>query len=278
MPGQVTISPYDWKGPYAEMRSSQGWDHDAGLCAVVRADWMPPGERLILRTSEIVGFGGGFLYDDHFPPCEPETRGKGYEHIAFQWDTDRAPEALSARCEAPGRGVFTLDLVAREDGLDIALSIRSDTPALSGVPDWHFCVVAHDAPSIGDPDVTRTFLFDGERLRSLAELQGGTVVHMHHVAGANRFLPASHQTFPRGPVEAHAPMVLVEGADGNHTVALAFERSYAIFSNPTNQCFHADPYFGQVAPGKTYDVRGRLGLVNGDAQQAFEACRRHINP
>jgi len=257
--------PYEWKGPYAEMRSAGGWDHDAGLCAEVRADWMPGSERLILRTCEIMGFAGGFLYDDHFPPCEQETRGKDYEHIAFRWTADRAPEALSARCEAPGLGVFSLDLEARDDRLDIALSIRTDSPALTGVPDWHFCVVAFDAPSIGDGDVTRTFLYDGERLQSLAEVQGGNAVFMHHVAGAGGFLPASHQTFPRGPVEAQAPVVLVESADGAHTIALAFERSYAIFSNPTNRCFHADPYSGPLAPGQEATVRGALYLADGDA-------------
>ena len=48
-----------------------GREHDAGLCAEARAGWMPEGERLILRTSEIVGYEGGYLYDDHFPAEEP---------------------------------------------------------------------------------------------------------------------------------------------------------------------------------------------------------------
>lgn len=267
----IHITPYEWAGPYAEMRSADGWRHDAGLCADIRADWMPAGERIILRSSEIVGYGGAFLYDDHLPPCERNGRGKHYEHIPFQWNAGAAPQRLTAACEAPGKGAFSLDLTAADDGIDVELTVRSDLEEPMGNVDWHFCVVAYDAPSIGDPEVERTFLFDGERLRSLAELQGGTTVHMHRVAGAGGFVPESHQSFPSGPVEAQASVVLVANRAGTHTVAVGFERSYAIFSNPTNMCFHADPYFGPLTrKGETRRVRGKLTLAAGTAQEVFE--------
>jgi len=253
------------------MRSADRADHDPGLCADIRADWMPDGERIILRSSEIVGYRQAFLYDDHFPPCEPESRGKDYEHIPFQWNASAAPQRLTAACEAPGKGAFSLDLAADDDGVDVELTVRSDLDAPMGEIDWHFCVVAFDAPSIGDPTVERTFLFDGERLRSLNELQGGATVSMHHVAGSGGFLPKSHQGFPRGPVEAQAPIVLVENKSRTHTVAVAFDKSYAIFSNPGNLCFHADPYFGPIAQkGRTHRLSGKLSLTAGTAREVFD--------
>lgn len=275
MESSIRITPYEWKGPYAQMRSADAADHDPGLCADIRADWMPPGERIILRSSEIVGYRDAFLYDDHFPPCEPETRGKDYEHIPFRWNASAAPQRLTAACEAPGKGAFSLDLTAQDDCIDIEIAVRSDLDAPMGEIDWHFCVVAFDAPSIGDPTVERTFLFDGERLRSLADLQGRPTVHMHHVAGAGGFLPQGHQGFPRGPVEAQASIVLVENKARTHTIAVAFEQSYAIFSNPTNMCFHADPYFGRFTKrGQKRQVRGRLYLAAGAAPNVFERYRR----
>ncbi len=72
----MVVKPYKWEGPYAEYRTQQKALHDWRLCADVRTNWLGPCERIILRTSEIIGHETGFLYDDHFPPSEPEGRGK----------------------------------------------------------------------------------------------------------------------------------------------------------------------------------------------------------
>ena len=47
----IEIRPYVWSGPYAEWRAAAR--HDPGLCADLRAPWMAPGERLIVRACEI---------------------------------------------------------------------------------------------------------------------------------------------------------------------------------------------------------------------------------
>jgi hypothetical protein len=57
-------------------------------------------ERLIIRSSEVVGYETGFLYDDHFPPSEPGGRGKNYHHIPFQWKKPQDDRSLSA--DLPG--------------------------------------------------------------------------------------------------------------------------------------------------------------------------------
>ena len=270
----LEIRPYAWDGPYAEMRDSANIPHDAGLCADIRADWMAPGGRIILRSSEIVAYEDGYLYDDHFPPCEPEGRGRGYEHTSFQWKSDRAPRGLSAECDVPGRGSFSLDLVAEADVVAISLAVGSHLDTPMGNVDWHFCVVGYEAPSVGDATLERTYLFDGERLRTLAEMSGGAKCEMYKVAGAGGFLPAVNQDYPRGPVEAKASCVIVESADKRHAVALGFERSYVIFSNPSNMCFHADPCFGPITGKReARTVRGMIYLMAGTANEAFERYR-----
>ena len=75
----LELRPYTWAGPYAEMRAAHRAVHDPGLCADVRAAWMAPGERLIVRSSEIIADPAAFLYDDHLPPAEPEDRGGRYD-------------------------------------------------------------------------------------------------------------------------------------------------------------------------------------------------------
>ena len=69
--------------------------------------------------------------------------------------------------------------------------------------------------------------------------------------------------------------MLVESADRTHTIAVGFERSYAIFSNPGNMCFHADPYFGPLTlKGETRAIRGRIYLAAGSARDVFDRYLR----
>lgn len=270
----LELRPYAWEGPYAQMRTAHRAIHDAGLCADGRAPWMGPGERLIVRSSEIVGYPEAYLYDDHLPPADPEGRGRHYRHNPFQWDASAAPRRLSAHCVIAGQGHFTLDLRAEGDYVDILLSVRNDTPRPMGPIDWHFCVVGYDCPSLADPELVRTYIYDGQRLRTLRELTGSNRTDMYVVAGADDFIPEIHLTFPKGPIEAQAPVVIVEDVVGQHAAALGFDRSYNIFSNYGNRCFHADPYFATLAPGEERWRRGRLYLMEGSAEDAFRRYQR----
>ena len=75
---EIELHPFRWGGPYSEMRAKRACLHDDGLCAELRVSWLDPGERIILRSSEIVGFDMGYFYDDHFPTHERNGRGKHY--------------------------------------------------------------------------------------------------------------------------------------------------------------------------------------------------------
>lgn len=273
---KVELRPYQWQGPYTKMRAERACPHDAGLCADLRAPGMKPGERLILRAAEIVGYESGYFYDDHFPTQEQQGRGKGYRHTSFQWDTKKAPEELSAVCAVPGKGEFTLRLTAGADFVDIVLAIRNDTNQAMKYVDWYFCPVAYEAPSLFNPSLDRAFLYDGERMRSLASIAvRGTMNETMHVVGgargSNGFIPPLHSTNPKGSVEAKSPLVIVENDARTFAVGLAFERAHSIFCSAGNGCFHADPYFGSdLRPGEQRQVRGRLYLLAGTATDVLK--------
>src|SRR5689334_23370032 len=200
VPEKITIRPYKWEGPYADNRAAHKALHDWRLCAEVKAPWPGECERLILRTSELIGWDAGFLYDDHFP-AHPKGLGKDYHHIPFEWKAANPDEGLFADCVYPGKGRFTARLSAKADFVDIRLSVRNDMQQPMENVVWHFCVVPFESPSISDPEQERTYLFDGQRLRALAELNGRDMT-LYKVNGGNGHIPPGHPDLPIGPVEA----------------------------------------------------------------------------
>ena len=265
----IEIRPYHWKGIYAQYRDGGGAYHDPALCADIRAAWMPHGERLILRCCEIIGVPDSYVYDDHSPPAEPETRGKHYQHNAFQWDTSSVPQQITAHCEVPGKAQFDVGLSATDDGVDIHLGIRNDLTESMGPIDWAFCAIGLECPSLNDEKQERTYFFDGETLRSLRGFGGTNGIRMHKVAGGDDFIPVVHQHLPVGPVPAQESLIIVQGESGDYSVALGFEQSYACYASIGNLCFHADPSFGTLRAGEEKQMRGRLYLLQGTAQDAL---------
>jgi hypothetical protein len=181
---------------------------------------------------------------------------------------------LSADCVVPNKAKFWLRLQGQEDVVDVELGVRNDLAASIGEIDWSFCVVGFDSPSLGDAGLERTYLFDGTRLRSLRELSGAAKSELFGVADAAKFVPKAFRNHPRGSAEAKNSIVIVESVDGKHSAALGFPRSYQIFSNPSNKCFHADPCFPQFTKqGEMHSVRGKLYLIEGSAQDALTRYR-----
>lgn len=271
----VSINPYTWAGPYAEHRTGGKAFHDWRLCADLRGGWLGPCERLILRTSEVIGYETGFLYDDHFPPSEPNGRGKNYHHIPFEWKVVRPAKEIFADCVVPQKGKFSIRLTAGTDYLDIYLTVRNDMAQPMENVDWAFCAVTLESPSLADSEATRTYLFDGKRLRSLADIAGRDM-HLYKVAGANGFIPVGHRALPVASVEAKASVVIIEGLGGSHSAALGFEQADHIYGDAKgNKCFHADPYFGALLKtGEERSVRGKLYLIKGNAEEALKRYQK----
>jgi hypothetical protein len=148
--------------------------------------------------------------------------------------------------------------------------VRNDMQQVMENVDWAFCAVAFESPSLADSEDTRTYLFDGQRLRTLAEIAGRDM-HLYKVAGAKGFIPVGHRALPIGPVQAKASVVIIEAVDGVHSAALGFEQADHIYGDAKgNKCFHADPYFGSIKPGEERKVLGKLYLMKGNAQEALK--------
>ena len=268
----ATIQPYAWSGPYANWRLDA--PHDAGLCAEVRMNWMPPGERLILRCCEIVGYPQGYLYDDHIPPADLEGRGKHYQHTAFQWDVSEAPGKLSARCEIHGLEGFSVELVAANDGIEINLSVTNHGIMPLGPIDWAFCAISLECPCLRDPQQERTMIFDGSRLRSFQEISGSSKIRIYPVIGSAGFIPQDHGHLPVSSTTTPYSLIVVAGHSGRFAAALGFEQSYACFGCTGNMCFHADPHFGVIPPYGRKSLRGKLYLIEGTPEDALGYYRR----
>ena len=276
---RLVIQPYEWNGPYADYRTQQNARHDWRLCADLRAPWFGPGERLILRTSEIIGHESGFLYDDHFPSSEPEGRGRNYHHIPFTWQLTKPGAELFADCTTPNLGGFSIRLTAKEDYLDVELGVRNFSRQPMRNIDWAFCAVAFECRLIADSKQSRTFLFDGQRLRALNEAAGhkpAGPIHIYKVVGANGYIPVDHLALPLAPVESQSSVVVLTALDGAHAAAMGFEQADTIYGDAIgNKCFHADPYFGPILEsGQERRLHGRLYLIRGDAETAFRRYRK----
>jgi len=267
----LTVRPYKWEGSYARWRTDA--PHDPGLCADVRGGWLGADERLILRTCEVLGHPQRLLYDDHFPPTEQSGRGKNYRHVPFTWDSDRSHQILSADCPIADFGGFGLQLAANADSIDIHLRIKNSSSEATGAIDWAFCVITLECDSIKDPSHQRTVVFDGRRLRTFGELKIDGRMTIIPINGGEGFVPLEHQRFPQSPVAASASFVAVEASDKTHSIALGFEQSYNSYGCTGNMCIHADPYLGSVAPGREKLMRGKLYLIEGNANDALNRYR-----
>jgi hypothetical protein len=282
MVNKIELRPYIWDGPYSEMRPKGATPHDPGLCADARAPWMAEGDRLILRTSEIIGYDTGYFYDDHFPTQELDTRGKTYRHLPFGWNVSNTPDKLEASCKVPGKGWFGLTMTSHEDTIDIEMAVRNESTNRMEYVDWYFCAVGYESASIGDQGLERTHIFDGSGLRTLAEIRGGGVgeemILVDGPGGADGFMPNLHGSHKRSSTRAAAPLVMIRTVDGTHTAALGFERAHSRFSSTGNKCFHADPFFGLgLDPGEEWTIKGRLYLMEGTPEDALARFRREFD-
>lgn len=147
--------------------------------------------------------------------------------------------------------------------------MKNSSSEATGPIDWAFCVVTLECDSIKDPSHQRTFIFDGHRLRSFSELKIDGRTTIIPISGGEGFVPLEHERLPQSPVVARASFVAVEAADKKHSIALGFEQSYNGYGCTGNMCIHADPYLGSVASGNVKLMRGKLYLIDGNANDAL---------
>jgi hypothetical protein len=272
MTNGIEIGPYGGGTRYAKMREDAGNDHEYGLCAEVRASFMDPDDRIIIRSSEIVGYENGYFYDDHIPTYDLEGRGRNYKHTSHGWNKDRMPGILCAECRC-GPGDFYLELKADNDHIDIDLSVKNCLDAEMKHVDWNFCAVGYDSSDIGDDSYDRTYVSVNGKLVCLGSLIGKDRTKAMFVDGGDGYFSYMYKDYGFCPERADESVVIIESADGKHSVGLGFSQSNFIFCGPWNKCFHADPYFGAVPSGGRRSASGKMYFIEGNAGDVLRRYR-----
>jgi len=71
-----------------------------------------------------------------------------------------------------------------------------------------------------------------------------------------------------GPKVADLAVVVTKSSHADRMVAMTwFESTYSFIGNHEHPCFHADPYFEDIAPGETGTIKGRLIFFEGSISE-----------
>lgn len=98
-----------------------------------------------------------------------------------------------------------------------------------------------------------------------------------HLAFVRKGMPSTTWSWWVNAGEAFdAPFIAVVSKDGTKTLALGFESSAWASSNSNDPraCFHLFPAIGDLAPGESKSMTGRIYAITGDADAAFERFKK----
>jgi hypothetical protein len=69
----------------------------------------------------------------------------------------------------------------------------------------------------------------------------------------------------RGPRISDSPVIIASSKDNLHHIAMTwYENTFSFIGNPEHPCFHADPFFGDIAPHQTKTIAGAIIFLQGD--------------
>jgi hypothetical protein len=148
----------------------------------------------------------------------------------------------------------------------------------------HICL-GHQSDPFRDPGHERTFIRSQGKFLNLKDTgRGPDPVRARYGVKGNRpikFFDTTRNPFwgARSPQVADNGLVLTRSKSGDRLVAFWFDPASEIFQNSDeqNMCIHSDPAFGDLAPGESASVKGRIILFRGDLS-AFEERYAAIPP
>jgi hypothetical protein len=77
-----------------------------------------------------------------------------------------------------------------------------------------------------------------------------------------------------GPEIADLPLIIAQSRDKSHYVAMTwFENTYSLIGNENHPCFHADPFFEDIAPARTGQINGEMVFFEGSFTDFLEELR-----
>lgn len=156
------------------------------------------------------------------------------------------------------------------EGIQLTLTVKNLGREVLHNVVGHICL-GHLKESFRDPRYERTYLRAGGRFLNLRETdRGPDPIRAHY--RVQRYRPirlfaTGRNPFwgPLSPEQADNGLILTRSQDGKGLVALWFEPASELFQNSdeANMCIHSDPVFGDLSPGSSATVTGRIVLFEG---------------
>jgi hypothetical protein len=239
-----------------------------------------PSENFDFRTCEGVISGStdvGGLFKVKLPPAFGDGN-KSWKQENDIWSyTWPYPEGITVNVAA--------QLVA--DGLKLVYTLKNTSSNALDTVQLHTCIPTTEAPGFfPEPTVRngekiwaelyeRLFLWSDGRRFSFAEAR--LADSESHLAFVYRTAAPVHWGWwVNGSETFNLPLIALTSRDRRHTVALAFNQAIWASSNVGDEraCFHLFPWFGRIEPGKSVTVEGRLYILEGGPQAAFDRFQK----
>ena len=141
----------------------------------------------------------------------------------------------------------------------------------------HVCL-GHRSPPFRDPEYQRSYIRQEGDFLNLGETdRGSNPIRTHYRIKNHQAIKIFNNTTnrfwgPLSPEIADSGLILTRSAAGDYLVALWFDPAAELFHNcdDSNMCIHSDPTYGDLAPGASVTVEGRLILFEGSLEE-FES-------
>ena len=141
----------------------------------------------------------------------------------------------------------------------------------------HVCL-GHRSPPFRDPEYQRSYIRRENDFLNLGETdRGSNPIRTHYRIKNHQAIKIFNNTTnrfwgPLSPEIADSGLILTRSAAGDYLVALWFDPAAELFHNcdDSNMCIHSDPTYGDLAPGASVTVEGRLILFEGSLEE-FES-------
>jgi len=244
-----------------------------------------PGFTWDYRLPEGVACDAG-LFKSHAQPVLDWNGPTADGVLWHEWQTDRQHRAeVSAEPMYRDAGLdFLMGLRYRvivrhtEFGLAVSFTATNLSDRVFGNVTAFPCLASRSAEFF-DEALGRTWIEGEAGLTRLAETDRGTgeAVRTHyHVRGQWPMGVCLESFWGRASAtEATGGAIVRSSADGRWTVGTSWQRVCEIFHNEdqAHHCIHSVPTLGDLAPGQTKTVHGRVVFVEGGPDEAMKHLR-----
>jgi len=228
--------------------------------------WMPEGFLLLGNTDVHMSVKGAVCWRREAQDEQPSTW--RYEHQNADGQMTLCGEVGELRSHG-----------GMENGWLMSLTVRNESehawPAVVAPVCLSLCATAaFDGKNHAD-----VWYRSGGQFKSLAEqhYEGGLPGHcMVLVRGRSHIERTARHRAKWGFAldESDDGIIAATSSDGSQVLTLGWQRVHQLQANacPHLACIHANPFFGDLAPGQAITVRGSVLVSSGGLARAWEAC------